>query len=251
MWGEKIYALISNPILWGFIALVLAAIAMSGKLSVAFSNLLIVVAFALGCFGIYRLGQGLHFTIILCLVLGGLLTLVSWWIAPTQKITSLPAATEVQEPEKLKTLHDLFLTDFEKTSAHGNYYLTKDGNVTYTVDYIIWLDMDSKTKYLSIFFLASDLLTLQACEFLIPKYDEIVNGNIQSLLKGMKSTIPGAQIETFDELIFSGRIYIYHETYLLPRRVEALTAKYKEHSLSPQFRGRDYLIMKNSPIYEK
>lgn len=149
-----------------------------------------------------------------------------------------------------KTLHDLFLNDFDRTKMLGEYHLTKKDEVVYTVEYLIWCDFDSKTKYLSLFLPKSDY-TFKACQFLLTKYDDIVDGNIRSLMEGMLVQFPGESAETFDELKFSGRIYIYHETYLIPARIESLMKEYQDRNLSPQFRGRDYLIMKNSPLYKK
>ena len=162
------------------------------------------------------------------------------------------AATQPISSEQIitKTLHDLFLADYDKTKMLGEYHLVKRGKVVYTVEYIILCDFDSKTKYLSLFLPKSDY-TFAACQFLLTKYDDILEGNIKSLMEGMVVQFPGELPETFDALKFSGRIYIYHETYLLPNRIDSLMKEYKKKNLSPQFRGRDYLIMKNSPLYKK
>lgn len=165
-----------------------------------------------------------------------------------------PARTLTPKPQNLsyesKTLHDLFLSDFNETSMRGEYNLTKNNEVVYTVQYIIWCDFDTKTKYLSVFFPKSDY-TFSACMFLAKEYNDILYGNIMSLMKRMIHQAPAEHAETYDELLFSGRIYVYHETYLLPSRVDSLREEYKKQNLSPQFRGRDYLIMKNSPLYEQ
>ena len=71
-----------------------------------------------------------------------------------------------------------------------------------------------------------------------------------TLMEGMKDSRPGVIGESYAELVFTGRIYIYHETYLLPNKINSLLEDYKKNGLSPQFRGRDYHIMKNSPIYK-
>jgi hypothetical protein len=162
------------------------------------------------------------------------------------------AATQPISPEQIrtKTLHDLFLADFDKTKMLGEYHLTNKDKVVYTVEYIILCDFDSKTKYLSIYLPKSDY-TFTACQFLLTKYDDILDGNIRSLMEGMAVQFPGESPETFDELKFSGRIYLYHETYLLPDRIDSLKKEYENKKLFPQFRGRDYLIMRNSPLYKK
>lgn len=156
---------------------------------------------------------------------------------------------EDRSPET-KSLRDLFLTDFENTSMRGTYHLTSNSKTVYTVEYIIWCDFDSKTKYLSLFLPDSDY-TYNASLYLINQYEDILDGNIRKLMEGMIRQAPGEKPESFHELAFSGRIYMYHERYLLPDRIQTLTEKYKMANLSPMFRGRDYLIMKNSPLYDE
>ncbi|MFC1524346.1 hypothetical protein ACFL6N_06105 [Thermodesulfobacteriota bacterium] len=46
------------------------------------------------------------------------------------------------------------------------------------------------------------------------------------------------------ELIFSGRVFIYHEYPLLEAEKRELYALYEKDDLSPQFRGPDYLFKK-------
>lgn len=169
--------------------------------------------------------------------------------------TTQPKQPTVELKEKLnngktKTLRELFLTDFNKTHMLAEYHLMSNKKVAYTVEYIIWGDFDTKTLFYSIFFPKSDY-TFDACRFLIPKYKELLSGNIRSLMKGIIHQAPGSKAESWDELSFSGRIYIYHETRLLPDRIQTLMEEYRKADLHPQFRGRDYLIMKNSPLYEE
>jgi len=158
--------------------------------------------------------------------------------------------TPKKEAIKTKTLYDLFTTDFNKTHMLSDYHLTKNDKVVYSVKYIIWGDFDSKTMFFSIFLPKSDY-TFKACRFLIPRYREILSGNIRSLMKGIINQAPGSRAESWDELSFSGRIYLYHETHLLPDRIDTLMEEYKKEGLSPQFRSREYLLMKNSPLYEQ
>ena len=61
---------------------------------------------------------------------------------------------------------------------------------------------------------------------------------------------PGERAERYDELTFSGRVYIYHETNLLPDRIDTLLEIYHKNGLSPQFRSRDYEMIRNSPLYK-
>ncbi len=171
-------------------------------------------------------------------------------LVESEKIIEVEKEEKPESEKKLETksLHDLFLNDFNKTHMIGDYHLTKNDKVVYSVKYNIWGDFESKTLFFSIFLPESDY-TFEACRFLIPIYREILNGDIRSLMKAMIHQTPGSKPESWDELSFSGRIYLYHETHLLPDRIDTLTEEYNNSDLHPQFRGRDYLIMKNSPLY--
>lgn len=152
---------------------------------------------------------------------------------------------------KTKTLYELFLNDFSGDHLLSEYEFNKDKKILYKVQYIIWADWDSKSSFYSIFFPKSDY-TFEACKFIIPRYKILIKDQaLNNLFKAIINTPPGNKSTSWDELTFSGRVYIYHETFLLPARIETLTEEYEKEGLSPQFRGRDYLIMKNSPLYDQ
>ena len=43
-----------------------------------------------------------------------------------------------------------------------------------------------------------------------------------------------------ERLVFSGRVFLYHEDYLTPAQLVALTDLYKARGYEVQFRGPDY-----------
>ena len=105
MLADKISMLLQSPITWGVVALGFAAIAISGRFSVTLSNIILVIAFFVGCFGIYRSGLNVYFLIIFCLLLAAMLVFVSWWINPnlhkeqsTQEIPSFIKSSLVYDP---------------------------------------------------------------------------------------------------------------------------------------------------------
>jgi hypothetical protein len=55
-WADKIHLLFNSSLFWGIIAIILGALAVSGRFSVNLSNVLLILAFFLGCFGIYHVG---------------------------------------------------------------------------------------------------------------------------------------------------------------------------------------------------
>lgn len=157
-----------------------------------------------------------------------------------------------EKTTKTKTLYELFLHDFSGNHGLSEYkFRNKNKEVLYKAQYIIWTDWNSKSSFYSVFLPKSDY-TFKACKFLIPKYKKILKDPVlRILLKSVKHSSPGYKPESWDELTFTGRVYIYYETFLLPEHIETLTKEYEKEGLSPQFRGRDYLIMKNSPLYDE
>ncbi len=156
------------------------------------------------------------------------------------------------EPFKPRTLYNLFRTDCQRTKILSKYYLTNKSHkdFAYEIEYIVCGDFETKTLYLSIFLPKSNL-TFAACKYLSTGYKGMLDEKLKKLMEAIVHQKPGEAAETWAELKFSGRIYIYHETRMLPKKVELLMKDYKEKGLSPQFRGRDYEIMKNSPLYEQ
>jgi hypothetical protein len=110
-------------------------------------------------------------------------------------------------------------------------------------------DFETKSLYFSFFLPKSDH-TFIACKKLPNAYKDIIGGNIRSLMQGMIHQAPGEKAESWDELKPSGRVYVYHETKMLPDKINELTEEYKKDGLSPLFRGHDYEIMRNSPLYD-
>jgi len=95
MWTEKIHNFLYSPITWGVVSLILAAIALSGRFSVNISYILLLIAFLVGCFGIFRIGKRIVLRIIWCLLLGIGLALIAYWIKPNPQIIQ-PVKTPVE-----------------------------------------------------------------------------------------------------------------------------------------------------------
>lgn len=103
---SKADAFIVHPLVWGVVTLVMAAIALSGRLSIGAAYIVLVFAWALGSFGVWRSGL-LHspaLKIGLSVVLGAALILLSLWLRPiTDKAevrSSPPSGTELPPVEK-------------------------------------------------------------------------------------------------------------------------------------------------------
>lgn len=121
MWTDKVHAVLNNPVTAICVALGLAALAASGKISMNISNLLLIAAFLVGCFGIHRAGYGVHFTIIFCLLLGIALTLTSWWLKPS-KPTPRPTAEEIASGQLYKKRAEIYEQFMQEKTRRVNIF---------------------------------------------------------------------------------------------------------------------------------
>lgn len=103
---EIIGAMFDSQLFWGVVTLILAAFAFSGKLSMSASNVLLVLAWIGGCFGIYR-SPVLHdwyLTAGACLFLGSILAFTASWIQPLpiekRGTLSVPSRDSGSDPER-------------------------------------------------------------------------------------------------------------------------------------------------------
>jgi len=198
---------------------------------------------------------GFHWLTRTLLAVLGIVFLAAISYKPIHKQYSDDLKQDTSEPQpkksetlKIKTIHDLFVSDCSHTQMLGTYTFTPVG-VVYPIEYSVCGDFQTKSLYLSFFLPKSDY-TLPACKYLPSAYAQILNGKIKLLMQGMTHQAPGEKGETWADLRPSGRVFVYHETLLLPADIEDLALEYKKAELSPQFRGRDYEIMKNSPLYD-
>ena len=129
MFADKVHIILFNPVTGIIIALGLAAIAFSGRLSVNISNTLLFVAFSIGCFEIFRTPQSTHSRIIWCLLLGVVLTAISWWVKPSDEIKTdnfnqdaiaqkqiTTKSHKKQAKASLATMPQIFITSIKATS---------------------------------------------------------------------------------------------------------------------------------------
>jgi len=92
-----ISAALDSQLFWGVIALILAAIAFRGKLSVSASNILLVVAWVIVCYGIYRSNVVHDWYVMLgsWLLLGSALAFIASWIQPNLPLKKREAEVSV------------------------------------------------------------------------------------------------------------------------------------------------------------
>ncbi len=100
----------------------------------------------------------------------------------------------------------------------------------------LYLDFESRVKFLG-YYIPSTPHTFSLCVAIAENYkislEKITKG---SVVEAKSSRLPNSA--NISELIFSGRIYIYHEFSLLEKQKRELLDLYEKKDLSVQFIGR-------------
>lgn len=141
------------------------------------------------------------------------------------------------------TLQDLFLIDTNKASQSdtGWAFVRVRNGSQFDIEYSIVVDLAARTKYLS-FYIPSTDATAYICANLAQQYKFFLDKAPQLLITEKGPGDSGATSTA--ETIFSGRIYIYHVTYLASAEIVELTKAYERRNLSVIFRDLDYLTNK-------
>ncbi len=157
------------------------------------------------------------------------------------------ARQHLRKPEKL-TLYDLFLTDFSGSQMIGRSgpVNTPDGQIK--IEYFFIIDLERRSKLLE-FYIPWSHHTSDLCIDI----SDLINSQILTLPKDAdvnisQKGIGDSNVSTSNEAIFSGRVFIYHETELLAEEIGDLTKLYKTKNLAVQFRSTSYLSFKKMRI---
>jgi len=149
MWTDRLHLFLLNPIPWGVVTLVLAAIAFSGRVSVNLSNLLLFIAFIVGCFGIVRTGLKFHPTLILCFLLGAGLTCVSWWVECGKQQPHQVTASEIVQ-ELLEKVPWLKESNQKKTEPQEKQFFVSLVNVITGGPHVAYRSVNDQLYYIEI-----------------------------------------------------------------------------------------------------
>jgi hypothetical protein len=161
---------------------------------------------------------------------------------PSQTNNISPKPTiQKEQPIKPKTLQDLFKQDFPsvmKVSQEITFNFN-DGTILkiYMNEYA---DFEGKTKYLG-FYIPMSSKSYTICEAILDEYKKLM-ADIES-----KSEVTGGHVAdsaqtSLHDLIFSGRIFIYHEDNFSLQQLAALERLYQSKGLSVVFRGHAHLL---------
>jgi len=107
---QQLFSALESQLFWGVIGLILAAIAISGKLSMGVSALLLVLAWGIGCIGIYRIEaiRDWYLMIALCLSLGATLAFLGAWLQPPLPISGKSETVVILRREQREVLASFF-----------------------------------------------------------------------------------------------------------------------------------------------
>jgi hypothetical protein len=151
------------------------------------------------------------------------------------------------------TLKDLFLTDFDPTLFRSKKEATltlvsrsnKFSEQTLPFTGQLYINMREGSKFLGFYVPVqsndpdeASSRTLSLCKALPLQLPRILQE-----LESLQLTIPSASGSTVrsNDLLLSGRIYIYHEDFIPPPDLGDLVRQYEGMKLSVEFRGTDYL----------
>ena len=153
--------------------------------------------------------------------------------------------------EEPKTLHDYFLSDFNRllnSRQSLDITLKKGGETINTVKIEAQLhsDFEAKAEFLS-FYIPSTDSAYGICEYIAKELYKKALTNLKSGVAIEAKYLPSERGVNMNELRFTGGVFIYHEYPLFESNKDTLIPLFKTNGLSPQFRGADYVYLRNNP----
>lgn len=165
---------------------------------------------------------------------------------PKQPITEKQEIPPVgKESTELISLEKIFKDDFPNTMRQS---FNAEINTPFGIIKIIeqeYMDFDSKSKFLG-FYIPFCSHTYDICKILANECENIMKS--MEHMEQAKATfwMPTDSAQTSsDDLIFSGRVYIYYEDYLSLQQLADLERLYKSKGLSVIFRSRAHMVLRS------
>jgi hypothetical protein len=144
------------------------------------------------------------------------------------------------------TSRQIFERDFPHLLKYSGEIAMNAGGTDLEIRFQVYMDHAGGSKFVGFFVprLPPGMnpetreLPFHVCEELV--------GSVVTVLSDMDATVlieaggVGEQPVAQERLVFSGRVFLYHEDYLTPAQLVALTDLYKTRGYEVQFRGPDY-----------
>lgn len=157
-----------------------------------------------------------------------------------------------KEPFKIPNLHELFDKEFSTLfrSSADRIFGIDDGTkkITIKISEKEYLDFQAKSKFIG-FYIPSSLYSYRLCESLADEYKATIK-DFESVGEFKFGHVAESNITSSRDLVFSGRIYIYHEDNFSLQQLATLERLYESKGLSVIFRGHAYLLSVRDSINE-
>jgi len=156
-----------------------------------------------------------------------------------------PSSNATQEHfDQQPTIYSLYKHDFDSTVRFSGPFSVKEKGTNRTIiefDAQIYMDIPARTEFIGVYFPHTNAEdTFERCQL----FSNYYKGILDMKKPGITSAFVGEEMMSADDLVFSGRVLIYHEDFLSLQQRASLETLYKSKNLSVQFRGPDYLSAK-------
>jgi hypothetical protein len=175
----------------------------------------------------------------------------SWYFWPTKHATE-EASKEVTKAS-IPELEDFFVKDFNFLSLDRTLSIRVQNpsnglDTTIDVKLRIFQDFSSNSEFVSAFIpFFGDARLMQETGSFIENLKDDIKKNHQELKSsiGIGSKVPGTSIVYSNELVFSGRVFIYTLNTLDAIQMGSLVALYRKDGMFLEIRGSDYLFFRS------
>ncbi len=169
--------------------------------------------------------------------------------AATQEIIATTSPAKVAAPTPPPNLEEYFNKDFNFLSIDrvlSNKIVSSSFEANIDVKLKIFRDFSSNTEFISIFVpIVGDARLSKSVEGVI----EGIKGQLQEFreeakLIGVASKFPGSSVSRSEDLIFSGRVFVYTMNVLDAVQIGHLVESYRKENMFLEIRGSDYIYYK-------
>jgi hypothetical protein len=178
---------------------------------------------------------------------GALLFGGAWWLIGAQykkdhASINTPEPTTGELAKGPPSLLHLFETQFPNTSRYElEVTITLPDKQPLSIRAKRYVDFGAKAKFMG-FYIPSSSLTYDVCAYLADGYKETLQ-HMDSTFKVGGKVLGESSPTKPEDLVFSGRIYIYYESDLSPVQIGKLTSLYESKGLDVKFRSLEYAMI--------
>jgi hypothetical protein len=184
---------------------------------------------------------------------------IVWYISTGPKVTTLPLpgnasgnkpgersnqdGFDVDRIEKGPlTLQKLFFTENNNALAIvKSLLISSPGRGEIEIKVAADFDFDAKAKFLTVYIPSSESMSMLTSKYICSEYLDVFRLVEQSVIPSrMHGNDPFSKVSA-DEMVFTGRVFIYHEDEFSVEQIYSLTHTCSNHGASLQLKGPAYL----------